>query len=398
MRVTEHAKANHTLVDAFTIPEERLLARNLINRTVDVEVPSSLNVNDETQVHFVNSRDRGQLKICKALGPGSDALSGRSFYFEIRPTGLDLNSLTPGVSVTALAGSTQCTIAGDFPVGNEFIVSEPNPGDHVVVTGGGPITIAPGINTVMFTNTAQGKLEICKLAVPGLRGTQPTFRFKVDNGGYISIRAGTCRPPMLVSVGNHTITEALDPSYELDPTAPGGGINVVPPHRLVSKDLPGRTVTVSVPWAGNPADPGETRVDFYNRIRRGQVKICKEVAVGSLDMLGMTNFTFTYSVNGSLPAPVGTAIRNGECTMIMDGSSPAEFPILQPNGAPTNVVIDEDQAFNGSGIGVSFLYQGSGGLSSENPCSGTVTIDPLGPGMNHVTFINRKDETACNGE
>ena len=54
-----------------TIPEDRLLTTNLINRTADVEVPVSDSSNDETQVHFFNQTQRGQLKVCKALGPGS---------------------------------------------------------------------------------------------------------------------------------------------------------------------------------------------------------------------------------------------------------------------------------------------------------------------------------------
>ena len=53
--VTEHQRENHTLVDVFTIPEDRLLASNLINGTVDVEVPVASSANDETQVHFVTS-------------------------------------------------------------------------------------------------------------------------------------------------------------------------------------------------------------------------------------------------------------------------------------------------------------------------------------------------------
>ena len=38
------------------------------------EVPVSSSSNDETQVHFVNQHDRGQVKVCKILGPSSGAL------------------------------------------------------------------------------------------------------------------------------------------------------------------------------------------------------------------------------------------------------------------------------------------------------------------------------------
>ncbi len=401
VRVTEHAKANHTLVDVYTIPEDRLLASNLINRTADVEVPVSPNVNDESQVHFVNRRDRGQLKICKALGPGSEALSGMRFEFWIAQLGDAslMNSVANWTEITALAGSTQCRIVGDYPVGNQVTVDESDPGEYVDVAGevtaANPLTIAPGINTVTITNTAVGLLEICKAAVPDLR-VQPTFRFRVNNGGIISIRAGTCKPPMRVAVGEYTIVEMAEMNYELDPNAPGGGIVVTPPGQEVSKNLALRTVRVRVDYGAG----GETRVDFYNRIKRGQVKICKQVSPGSMDALGMTNFTYTYFANGEQSTAVGQSIRHGECVLITDPRTggPREFPILQPGGQPTTVTIDEDQATFGSGIVVAFTYQGSGGTDGGNPCSGTITIDPLGAGMNHVTFINSKDNFSCVGD
>ena len=46
--------------------------------------------------------------------------------------------------------------------------------------------------------------------------------------------------------------------------APGGGIDVFPADRLVSKSLPTRTVTVNVPYGPN----GETLVTFYNRVKQ----------------------------------------------------------------------------------------------------------------------------------
>ena len=70
-------------MDVWTLPEDRLQGTNLLNRTADVEVPVSSDPNDETQVHFVNKTQRAQLKICKALGPGSSDLVGKPFYFDV---------------------------------------------------------------------------------------------------------------------------------------------------------------------------------------------------------------------------------------------------------------------------------------------------------------------------
>jgi hypothetical protein len=90
------------------------LTTNLINRTAEVEVPTADSSNDETQVHFVNQTQRGQLKVCKALGPGSSDLIGEDFYFSVHRDGApDLE----GIEITAQA-QTQCVIVGYFPIGS----------------------------------------------------------------------------------------------------------------------------------------------------------------------------------------------------------------------------------------------------------------------------------------
>ena len=104
-----------------TLPSDRLLQTNLINRTATVEVPASDSSNDETQVHFFNQTQRGQLKICKALGPGSSDLVGQTFYFDLTdvtdPSNPEPVLFKYPVSITAQA-STQCVIVGNFPIGS----------------------------------------------------------------------------------------------------------------------------------------------------------------------------------------------------------------------------------------------------------------------------------------
>src|SRR4029079_610880 len=80
--IVEAPKAGTDLTDVVAFPWDRLLTVNLINRDVTVEVPVSADSNDETQVHFRNEAQRGQLKLCKALGPNSSALSGQSFELD----------------------------------------------------------------------------------------------------------------------------------------------------------------------------------------------------------------------------------------------------------------------------------------------------------------------------
>ncbi len=168
--VVEGPSPGYDLVDAFTIPEDRLLTKNLINRTVDVEVPASDSSNDETQLHFVNQTQRGQLKLCKTLGPGSSDLIGHTFELD-----WSSDSGAIGYVYITAAASTQCVIVGYLPIGATVTVTEDidhssgGDGEFIDTTGEGDITIAPGINTKTITNTAKGLLEICKAKIKYVR-------------------------------------------------------------------------------------------------------------------------------------------------------------------------------------------------------------------------------------
>ncbi len=374
--VVEGPSPGYDLVDAFTIPEDRLLTKNLINRTVDVEVPASDSSNDETQLHFVNQTQRGQLKVCKALGPGSADLIGQKFYFSIYGD----NIQAAGIWITAQA-QTQCVIVGNFPIGSTVDVEETcgimvdgpvdnsacNP--YIDTTGGGEITIAPGINTKTITNTAKGLLEICKAKVREIR-TQPSFTFRIDGAGALKVRAGTCSLPQRVSVGTHTVTEVADPDYELDPGSlaqdllglgTNGGIVVSPADREVSRSLNTRTVTVNVPYGPN----GETLVTFYNRVKLGKVKVCKLITPGSADALSGKTFTYTVYVNGA-PFTVGP-ISPGECQFVNKGGTPIDFPVLDSTGTHVAVGIYETGASDASPPGPGTWYVTGLGVTGNNP-------------------------------
>ncbi len=351
--MTEHANPGFTLVDVYTIPSDRLLDENLINRTADVEVPTSDNPNDETQVHFVNERDRAQLKICKALGPGSSVFPGRRFEF----TATGSNGQVETVSIIA-AASTQCVIVDEFPTGASVTVVENNPQPYSTVScSPNPITMAAGINTVTCTNTAQGKLEICKFLTDAFDPNQSTlddrvFRFTVSGGvGTVLVRTNRCSPPILVTPGTYTVTEVADSAtgssmqdFELDTGHPSGGIAVTPSTAEVSRNTLARSVTVAVPWAGAAGD--EVRVDFYNRIRRGQIKVCKHITPGSVDALG--GKVFMYRIRTTHPDFMeGKAgpIAPGECQLALGDTPPSQgpinVPILTPAGTPTVVAVAE---------------------------------------------------------
>ena len=419
-RVTEHAVNGIDLVDAFTIPEERLMGVNLINKTADVEVPVSSDPNDETQLHMVNQAQRGQLKVCKALGAGSTDLVGKKFGFFI-DTGYGL----PNELWITAAANTQCKIYGDLPLGTDVTVSEDldhsvgAPGEFIDTTGEGTVTIKPGINTITITNQAMGQLEVCKAKIDKLNTTaQPYIQFTVDGKKIPLVRAGKCSTPLRVTVGNHTVVEtsyqmpkntqdssaagqapngttvtlgSSQSNFELDTgglicgipivgcttsTTPGGGIDVTPADRAVSKNYNTRTVVVTVPYGTN----GETLVTYYNRIRKGQIKICKTIPSTSQDSLGGKTFQFTWQVDhqgGSV------SLMAGECSTVLGLSN-----IIDQNGNPTPVKVQEiipgGSLYSVDAIGVQFAR----GNVVTNLNTATATWD-LGPDTNVVTYDNK---------
>jgi hypothetical protein len=342
----------------------------------------------------VNQRNRAQLKVCKALGPGSADLSGHVFNFDVDLQGAGMipaYGYSTYVSVVASASTTQCVVAGDFPVGADVDVHEvfgktllgqsTDDGSFIDVSGEGTVHINPGINSITITNTARGLLEVCKAKITYLTGTQPTFTFVIDGAKTITVQAGKCSPPMRVSVGQHTVNERLtQPNFELDPWAPGGGITATPAAAEVSKSIPGRTITVHVSYGQ------DTAVTFYNRVRRGQVKICKLVPIGSQDAIGTTLFSFDEVINPHSTNPIiktdVTDLMNGECDIVDD------LPILQPNGQATEVQIQEETPPAGVFV-TNITFTGPGTLDQFSLCGRSANIF-LGAGINISTFSNQE--------
>jgi hypothetical protein len=272
-----------------------------------------------------------------------------------------------GIWITA-ASSTQCKIVGEFPIGTELEIDELFAEDrtdiltiidrqllsedYIRVTGEGTVVIKPGINTVTITNHALGKLEICKLAVDRFRvNPNHLFTFMISGGvGTKKVRPGYCTPPILVTPGSYTITEALETNYEIDPNAPGSGINVTPATALVSKNTLARMVTVAVPYAGPYGD--EVRVDFYNRVRRGNVKVCKHITPGSADSFHGKVWDYKISVEGAAVDFVD-GIAAEECQLSRDNATglPIEYPVVQGDGTPTDVAVQEEGMRPGLGGG-----------------------------------------------
>jgi hypothetical protein len=365
VQVQEQPAAGVSLSGVFAIPGERLLATNLVNRIASVEVPVSADPTDETQVHFVNQAQRGQLKVCKALGPSSAFLAGQTFWFDWRSS----TGSTGTIPITA-ASSTQCRILGDFPIGTELTITERNPGAFVDSKSVGSVRVGSGVSTITVTNTASGVLEICKARVPDV-ATQPTFRFRVDaSPTTVSVQAGKCSFPLPVAVGSHAVTELADDTYELDTSRADGGIAVYPRERELSRSPSTRTVTVAVPYGPE----GETLVTFTNRIKQAFLKVCKTILPTSQDALGGKTFEFLVDISGFTVQ--NAYLRPGECTLPF-----GPFPIPDND---TGVFVNETTSplFVVDGISLS----GGGRITLQTATS--AFIRPA-PGINVLTFRNK---------
>ncbi len=375
---------------------ERFVDSNLINGTLDVEVPVSSSAADETQVHFVNSRNRSQLKVCKLLGPNSSALAGQTFTFTVTSPGIA--TATPSVQAPG------CVIVGNYPVGSTVTVTENlnhspgQPGEFIDTTGEGTFTIVAGTtNEVDITNTARGLLEVCKARIAYFDGTtgpyapQPTFRFRLDGGAIFTVQAGAC-VKKTVSPGQHTVTELAENDYALV------SIDVNPPANIVGvPDIPNRSVTVNVPYAGNGG--GETAVTFNNAVKTGQFKICKHVPLGSADPLANTPFSYSAYVQSDVGNNTFTSFQMGPVTANEGCTNfTGFFPILNRNGTKKVIGIQENGPFTTWDVTDISLSQGGRGLCTNAatscvPGGKDLTLGIidfyLGPDQNIVDYTNR---------
>jgi hypothetical protein len=178
-------------------------------------------------------------------------------------------------------------------------------------------------------------------------------------------------------VGEHTVAEMAEADLELDPEASGGGIDVVPGERLVARNPAARSVTVHVAFGAD----GETRVDFANRVRRGQVKVCKQVTPGSQDSLGSSPFDFVITVGGTEHRVED--LLPGECSL-----PTPPVPVLRADGSPTPVAVREEGAGPAAAFDVlEITCSGCRAPLTSDLAAGTAGFS-LAPGTATVTYTN----------
>ena len=90
-------------------------------------------------------------------------------------------------------------------------------------------------------------------------------------------------------------------------------------------------------------------------------------------------------MNGGAPVQAPTTIAHGECVLI-----PGDFPILQPNGQPTVIQVQENLPPPGVFV-IDITYTGPGTPIAVNVCGRSIIYE-LGAGVNVTTFTNRKGD------
>jgi hypothetical protein len=213
------------------------------------------------------------LKVCNAAGTG--VTKGTAFPFIVGDTNYDVSA-----GYCVLAGmyplNTQVSIK-ENPVTGYFIESiDVAPNDRTVSKnislGETVVKIGSGITEVSFRNAAgistsnktpvsptppQGYMQICKQADgEGVSGYF-TFRFASQSR---SVPVGSCSSLIFdLTPGTLTVAEDARDGYQVS------DIYTIPADRLISKDVNGRTVTVTIVPSGGDAS-SQTVVVFVNRV------------------------------------------------------------------------------------------------------------------------------------
>ena len=462
--VVEGANKSTELYGVWTDPSSALGVVNLDNQTAVVVVPVAPSPDDtsqEVQVHFINKTLTATLKVCKLLPAGSEALAGSTFKFDVTDSAIVDEWGNPEdiwVSVTAAAGSSgACKIVGDtdgygrfyatqFPVGSTVKAVES--GTPFVSGDGGASgakdtqstpsgQIVGGINTITFTNTALGQLEICKDVVDGYGLVPFTISYTQVDGsakGSVTVDDGTCSLPQVVPAGNYTISETqptvklangtVVPAYQFvasDARGPLGENRCVPVQNTPANatghgastqynlnQLAGAPITncgmpftVSVPYFNN-SDPlafGETQVEIWNKAVEAQLKICKQVTSDSTAALSSVGFDFLYQVDNHKPVTLRDPVYPGTCTGLLDIGQIATGTSTDTHGntilTPAEITVAETGPTNlGCGFHVNAVT-----LTGGSPISGSNSYNkPNGGFGNPGNFGNGNPVNGLDGQ
>ena len=125
-------------------------------------------------------------------------------------------------------------------------------------------------------------------------------------------------------------------------------------------------------------------VTFYNRVKRGMVKVCKVDPVHVAGLRSAASRSPTPSVNGAFRLG---PIFPGECTFFT-----RDLPILNALGQPQVITVHEvgtpSDTWDVTGITCTGCKSDPGRPPKTMLAEGTIEFD-LGPGINVVTYTNK---------
>ena len=346
-----------------------------------------------TVVTYTNKTvPEGRIKVCKTLTPGSGALVGTTFTFDVSDA-----AGAQTVSVIAPAvGTTACTRDNVFlPIGSVATVTEVAQPDVALVN----LTVTPAsandgststtavmkvgssVAAATFTNEALGWVEVCKDA---LNAQGLSWNFTVNGGTSFPVAVGGCSAPIQVPAGTATIQELeTNPNYELQSvTAESLGVD-----SLLSGPTANGTVTVSVPFGGVA---GETIATFTNAVKTGQFKICTAQTSPGAALAGqLFTYDYTYTVNGMTTSSSVTLTELSAGSVCSGLIGPVS--IVNTDGSAVTVSVTAIAPSVSDVDLTSIVYQGGSSTVSIPPTPATFPATmtfSMGAGANVVTFTN----------
>ena len=235
-------------------------------------------------------------------------------------------------------------------------------------------SVAAGAFTQLPAQAATpGKIEICKAATNGTTGQSFNFTYTDHLGvtGSVSVGGGLCSSPLSVAGGLVTVAEAPSSTWVVE------SIATLPKFRLVSSNIGTGTAVVRAPAGGT-----ETVVTYTNVIPGAEIKVCKQAALDSTQLIGQP---FSFSINGGAAftidaGPNGTPICSG----------------LFNYAAGTNVTVRELQPAANVSVSEIDVTQPPATNVVPNLSTRTVTLT-VGSGVNIVTYTKHVTVSALKG-
>lgn len=220
---------------------------------------------------------------------------------------------------------------------------------------------------------AKGSIEICKSKANGMTGRTFTFTYTDKTGavGSVNVEGGQCSTALSVAGGQVTVSEAATGNTVVQ------SITLSPTGRKVSIDTTTGTAVVRAPAGGT-----ETVITFVNKVPPAQLKVCKQAASNSTQLVGQP---FSFSINGGAATTIDAGPYGApNCTS------------LKTYAAGTNVTVTELQPAAGVFVSEIDVTQPPATNVVTNLTARSVSLT-VGSGVQQVTFTNAITVSAQDG-